>query len=160
MIINDAVNDIFPSEREIVVTYRCDREKKPHILVNGKINTGVMGFGSNIESSFFNEWKKLCEDGEHTDQSALSTLLERQVELGKINSRQMYDSYSVRVLDGNIYNDVTCRIGKIFHFKSAGRRRNKHFGFMIFAFLQRLFPETISWCVEVNRKYRLFIWHK
>ena len=28
----------------------------------GKVNTGVMGFGSNIESSFFNEWKKLCED--------------------------------------------------------------------------------------------------
>lgn len=52
LIINDAVNEIFPSEKEIVVTYRCDREKKPHILVNGKINTGVMGFGSDIESSF------------------------------------------------------------------------------------------------------------
>lgn len=160
LLIEDIAAEIFPAEKEIVVTYRCDREKKQHILINGKINAGVMGFGAGVESSFFEKWKGLCEDKEHTDQSAISTLLERQVELEKINSRQMYDSYSVRVLDGNIYNDVTCRIGKIFHFKSAGRRRNKHFGFMLFAFLQRLFPKNISWCVEVNRKYRLFIWHK
>lgn len=160
LIVEDIASDIFPSEKEIVVTYRCDREKKPHILVNGKINTGVMGFGSCITSSFFDEWKKLCEDGEYTDQSALSTLLERKIKLENVDSLQLYDDYNVRILDGNIYNDVTCRIGKVFHFKSAGRKRNKYFGFKLFALIQRMFPTSVSRIIGLNRKYRWFVWHK
>lgn len=158
LLIEDIATEIFPAEKEIVVTYRCDREKKQHILINGKINAGVMGFGSGVESSFFDKWKELCEDKEHTDQSAISALLEQQVELENIDSLQRYDDYTVRILDGNIYNDVTCRIGKIFHFKNAGRHLNKRLGFSCFSFIQYRFPHVVAAAVRFNREKKLWIW--
>ena len=152
------VEELFPAERDIVVTCRCEREKKPHILVNGKINTGVMAFGPGVETPFFERWKGLCADGEHTDQSALSALLGEAVDLERIGSRQPYGDYTVRVIDGNIYNDVTCRIGKIFHFKNAGRQFNKRIGFAAFTAAQRLVPGLIASAVRWNRKTGCFIW--
>ncbi len=160
LLIEDVSEEIFPAERDIVVTCRCDREKKPHILVNGKINTGVMAFGPGVGPAFFETWKSLCADGEHTDQSALSALLGEHVDFEKIGSRQPYGDYAVRVLDGNIYNDVTCRIGKIFHFKNAGRQFNKRLGFAAFTVAQRLFPKSIASCIALNRKYHWFVWRQ
>ena len=158
--VENCIAEIFPTNNEIMVTYRCDREKKEHILINGKINAGVMGFGKEIEDDFFGKWEKFCEDKEQTDQSALSLLLEEKIDFKQINSRQSYGKYIVHTLDGNIYNDVSCRIGKIFHFKSAGRKRNKHIGFVLFALFQSLFPEKVSKLVELNRKHRWFVWRK
>lgn len=61
LLIEDIATEIFPAEKEIVVTYRCDREKKQHILINGKINAGVMGFGSGVESSFLINGKSFAK---------------------------------------------------------------------------------------------------
>lgn len=158
LLVENVVEEIFPQEREIVVTYRCNRERKSHILINGKINAGVMGFGSAVSDAFFDEWKKICDDGEHTDQSALSDLLESRVELERIGSIQPYGPYEVRILDGNIYNDVTCRTGKIFHFKNAGRRLNKRLGFTSFAVAHRLFPRVVRGLVDFNRRHQWFVW--
>ncbi len=157
--VDDCIQNMFPNDDEIVVTYRCDREKKPHILVNGKINAGVMCFGKNIGDEFFSEWASICLDKEQTDQSALSCLLDREVTLERINSVQLYGKYCVRVLDGNIYNDVTCRVGKIFHFKSAGRKLNRYIGIMSFSFLLYHFPKVVRKMVSINRRYRLFVWN-
>lgn len=158
LLVENVAADIFPKDREIVVTYRCERERKPHILINGKINAGVMGFGAAVPDAFFDAWKALCADGEHTDQSALSELLEREVELERMGSVQPYHDLEVRVLDGTVYNDVTCREGKIFHFKNAGRRLNKRFGFSAFALAQRLFPGPVARLVGLNRQRRWFVW--
>lgn len=154
----DCIGELFPGDDEIVVTYRCDRERKPHILINGKINAGVMAFGKHVGDDFFGAWKHICDDREQTDQSGLSKLLEQEIRLEDIGSRQRFGAYTVRVLDGNIYNDVTCRIGRIFHFKNAGRQFNKRLGFGVFAWLHRLFPELVAFIVALNRKYRLFVW--
>lgn len=158
LLVENVVRDVFPQEREIVVTYRCNRERKPHILINGKINAGVMAFGAAVSDTFFGAWKEMCADGEHTDQSALSALLEPHVELERIGSVQVYGEYEIRILDGNIYNDVTCRTGKIFHFKNAGRRLNKRLGFTSFAVAHRLFPRLMTRIVAFNRRRQWFIW--
>lgn len=158
--IDDCIQDMSPKDDEIVVTYRCDREKKPHILINGKINAGVMCFGKNIGDEFFSEWASICLDKEQTDQSALSCLLDREINLESLNSVQPYGKYHVRVLDGNIYNDVTCRVGKIFHFKSAGRKLNKYLGIMIFSFFLNHFPTLVRKMISINRKYGLFVWNE
>lgn len=158
LFIEDGLKDIFPDSKDIVVTYRCDREKKPYVLANGKINAGVMGFGSDIKSEFFERWKALCADGEHTDQSAISELLEKEVKLDRVETRQNLGEYIVKVVDGNIYNDVTCRIGKIFHFKRVGRRWNKRIGFVLFAFLQRNVPHLVERLVRINREKKVFVW--
>lgn len=158
LFVENSIDEIFPRDREIVVTYRCKRELKPHILINGKINTGIMGFGVAISDAFFDEWEKICDDGEHTDQSALSTLLEQSVELERIGSVQPYEDYAIRIIDGNIYNDVTCRTGKIFHFKNAGRQLNKRLGFTAFSVAHRLFPRFVMKIVALNRHHQWFVW--
>lgn len=151
-----------PEPDEVVVTYRCARENKPYILVNGKINTGVMAFGRDVPSSFFQAWKDLCADPEHTDQSALSVLLEERgvdwTRLGEAQTLEALPGVRVRVLDGNLYNDTTCRTGALFHFKSAGRRGNKRFWYQIFVRLLRLAPGFVRGAVDFNRKHRLLVW--
>ena len=158
--VEDCIKEIFPEDDEIIVTYRCNRERKPHILINGKINAGVMGFGKKVKIDFFEQWKGICEDKEQTDQSALSLLLDGWVKWESFGSRQEYAGNIVRVLDGNIYNDVSCRTGKIFHFKSAGRQLNKRLSFFIFTIVQQLFPESMARLVALNRKHHWFVWHQ
>lgn len=158
LVIEDVFAHLWPREKDIIVTYRCDREKKEHILSNGKINTGVMSFGSAVDHAFFESWRKICEDKEHTDQSALSLLLENCVDWNLLGKEQPCMGYAVRVMDGNEYNDTTCRVGKIFHFKSVGRRLNKKIGYWFFSVMQNRFPELIRKIVTYNRKHRLFVW--
>lgn len=76
LLIEDVASRLLPQKNQVVLTRRCQRECKPHILINGKINAGVMAFGSEVGSEFFNSWRALCQDKEHTDQSALSSLIE------------------------------------------------------------------------------------
>lgn len=158
LLVENCIKEFFPEEDEIVVTYRCNRERKSHIFINGKINAGVMGFGKKIGADFFDKWKRVCEDKEQTDQSALSQLLDGQVEWEKFGSRQRYGNNIVRVLDGNLYNDVSCRTGKVFHFKSAGRVLNKRIGFTFFIVMQQLFPKLVISAVRWNRKTSFFVW--
>lgn len=149
-----------PQDDEVVVTARCDREKKPHVLINGLINTGVMAFGRNVPPAFFQAWKDLCEQPGHTDQSALSDLLKNNgVNFTLHNEVQTACGVHVRVLDGNVYNDTSCRTGGIFHFKSAGRRGNKRRWYQIFVALLRWCPSLVREAVRLNRQHRLLVWH-
>lgn len=158
----EVLHGLIPSTPdEVVVTYRCIREQKPHVLVNGRINAGVMAFGGDVPATFFQAWKNLCADPEHTDQSALSLLLEQHgVDWSRLDEAQTLESLgiNVRVLDGNIYNDTSCRTGGIFHFKSAGRRGNKRFWYQLFVTLLRCFPDLMCRAVRENRRRGLLVW--
>lgn len=149
---------LWPSDNQVVLTRRCRRECKPHILINGKINAGVMAFGSNVEPAFFKAWQNLCEDREHTDQSAMSALVEPYLDWNLLDVPQPGPDCTIILRDGNIYNDVTCRTGKIFHFKNAGRKDNKRIGYVLFSFIQRLIPKAVASLISWNRKYELYVW--
>lgn len=160
LVLDPACLDVLkPAPDEVVVTYRCRRENKPHILINGKINTGVMAFGSDLPSAFFDVWRDLCRDSEHTDQSALSVFMEENgVDWARLDAEQSCSPVRVRVLDGEVYNDTSCRVGQIFHFKSAGRRLSKLLWYRGFAFIQRLLPGVVRYLVGQNRRRGLFVW--
>ena len=158
LLINDVAEDLWPEGNQVVVTRRCLRECKPHILINGKINSGVMAFGPMVDHAFFQAWRALCENREHTDQSALSTLIEPYLDWDALGQLQQGPGCTIRLLDGNIYNDVTCRSGKIFHFKNAGRQGNKRLGYAVFSVVQRLLPGLVSRLIGWNRKHGWYIW--
>ncbi len=143
-----------PVRGGLTVTARCEREKQPHILVNGKLNAGVLAFDKTVSANLFASWRLLCEDPEHTDQSALSTLLDGKIHWEHFETPQVLpEGYSVRVLDGNLYNDTTCRKGLILHFKNAGRHKAKWRSFLILAWCQRTMPTLTARCIALNRKY-------
>lgn len=149
---------LWPLENQIVLTSRHQRERKPHILVNGKINTGVMSFGSAIPPAFFKAWRTLCKNKEHTDQSSISTLVDPYIDWNLLNIPQITPHCAIILRDGNIYNDVTCRSGKIFHFKNAGRRNNKRIGYTLFSIVQRLLPNLVAALIRWNKKYEFYVW--
>lgn len=158
LLIEDVLEKLLPAGGQIIVTRRCDRERRPHILINGKINAGVLGFGHAVGKEFFAQWRSLCAVGEHTDQSALSAILDAWVDWKQLEISQQGPGYAVRLLDGNLYNDVTCRTGKILHFKNAGRRANKRLGYAVFATLQRRFPTLMKKLIKKNREYGWLVW--
>lgn len=158
LLIEDVASRLLPQKNQVVLTRRCQRECKPHILINGKINTGVMAFGSEVGSDFFNSWRALCQDKEHTDQSALSSLIEPYINWDQLDTPQSGPYCEIVLLDGNIYNDVTCRSGKIFHFKNAGRHKNKRIGYAIFSTLQQLLPKMTTNLIRLNRKHGWYVW--
>ena len=117
-----------------------------------------MAFGPMVDHAFFQAWRALCENREHTDQSALSTLIEPYLDWDALGQLQQGPGCTIRLLDGNIYNDVTCRSGKIFHFKNAGRQGNKRLGYAVFSVVQRLLPGLVSRLIGWNRKHGWYIW--
>lgn len=158
LLLEDIASQLWPQPNQVILTKRCLREWKPHVLVNGKINAGVMAFGSNVGHAFFEAWRTLCEDKEHTDQSALSALVDPYLDWEKLNISQPGPHCEVMLLDGNIYNDVTCRSGKIFHFKNAGREKKKRIRHALFAGLQRWLPKLTARLIRWNRTQRIYIW--
>lgn len=154
-----ALDTLEPAFDEVVVTNRCRRDNKPHILINGKINCGVMAFGKDLPASFFKTWHAQCEDPEFTDQSALSLILDDNgVDWQDLNSSQRCCYVRVRILDGEIFNDTSCRVGQIFHFKSAGRRFSKLFWYYSFVLMLRVFPGLVRLLVRLNRRHGFLVW--
>ena len=162
-LIIESVDELWPTEPDgLVVTARCPREHAPHQRVNGMINAGVMAFGPEIPAEFFLKWKEKCiNDVNATDQSALSDMLaEANIDFGAFDSSQPCWWGSVVVRNGEIYNDVTCRTGKIFHFKSIARRTKKLLTYKIFSAIYAAFPHMVETLVRYNRKHRLWVWTK
>lgn len=109
------------------VTFRHYAEQSERFYVNGMINAGVMFFnGGKRLLPLIEKWIEGCEPKEATDQSAMSEILSEVVDWTERD--RMYDWYglSVKIFDGEIYNDVLCRSGKIFHFKSVGRKEERY----------------------------------
>lgn len=157
----EKVDELWPEKSDdIVVTARCPREHAPHQFANGMINSGVMAFGSGIPADFFQQWKERClRDKIATDQSALSDILAKEgIDFGKFDIRQPCFWGNTIVRDGEIYNDVTCRTGKIFHFKSIARRRKKLFTYKLFSALHAAIPDHIERLVRYNREHRVYVW--
>ena len=159
-LIMESISELWPSQDAmLVVTGRCPREQKPHFIENGKINAGVMAFGPGLPEAFFQEWKRLCAEEDHTDQSALSLMLDREnIEFGLFDVPQNFMNFAVVVREGAVYNDVTCRVGKIFHVKSVGRRASKMFFYKLFFAVSELLPNMVSGLVRLNRKHAFYIW--
>ena len=157
------IDELWPDEPDgIVVTARHPREHAPHQFANGIINSGVMAFGAAISSEFFAHWKERClSDANATDQSALSDLLAAEnVDFWTFDVKQPCRWGSVVVRDGEIYNDVTCRTGKIFHFKSIARRGKKLLTYKLFSLLYAALPGFVEGLVRYNRKHRIIVWKK
>lgn len=162
-LIIENVDELWPDEPDcIVVTARCPREHAPHQFANGMINSGVMAFGAGISAEFFQLWKGKCiQDGNATDQSALSDMLvEANVDFGRFDAKQPCFWGGVVVRDGEVYNDVTCRTGKIFHFKSIARRTKKLITYKLFSVVFSAFPRLAESLVKYNRKHRLYVWKR
>jgi uncharacterized protein YjiS (DUF1127 family) len=156
------IDELWPDEPDcIVVTARCPRERDAsHVLVNGRINAGVMAFGSSVPAAFFRQWKERClQDTNATDQSALSDMLaEENIDFEKFDVRQPCWWGGVVVRDGEVYNDITNRTGKIFHSKNdLIRRPKKLFLFKIFSTFLAAFPSLVEALVRYNRKHRLYV---
>lgn len=162
-LIIEKVDELWPDDADgIVVTARCPREHAPHQFANGMINSGVMAFGAGLAVGFFAQWKEKClQDPSATDQSALSSMLvDANVDFKKFDAKQNCFWGSVIVRDGEIYNDVTCRTGKIFHFKSIARRAKKLFTYKLFSALYTALPGFVERVVRYNRQHRLWVWKR
>ena len=162
-LIIENIDELWPKESDgIVVTARCPREHAPHLLINGMINAGVMAFGADTPSEFFAYWKERClRDANATDQSALSDMLAAEnVDFRTFDVNQSCRWGSVIVRDGETYNDVTCRTGKIFHFKSIARRGKKLLTYKLFSLLYAVVPCVVEGLVRYNRKHRIVVWKK
>ncbi len=146
---------------DIAVTPRALREQKEAILRNGLINSGVLYFNNTPEVlAFFDEWAQGCADGQVSDQKALSDILGKEVDFFAENKDQVYQGLHIRLLDANIYNDVTCRTGFLFHCKSVARRRSKYRFYCVLTFLMCHFPSLCSALVAFNRKHGIFVYKK
>lgn len=160
LFIENVFTHLHAEKEQIILTRRCRREWHPDYFKNGKINTGVMSFGSEMSSSFFAAWRKLACEERHSDQSALSALIEPHVDWDILEKEQDSPWGKVKLLDGNIYNDVTCREGKVLHFKQAGRIKKKRVRYKIFASLCMNFPSLTKKIISFNRKKQIAVWKK
>ncbi|WP_111430040.1 hypothetical protein [Rhodobacteraceae bacterium DSL-40] len=108
-------------DADVAVTPRHPRERTPHHLVNGDLNSGVLFFsGRPPARALLAAWAEACAEGQRTDQQALSDLL-APFDLLAGPEELARDGLRLRKLDARIYNDVGLRTGKILHFKNAGR---------------------------------------
>ena len=58
-------------------------------------------------------------------------------------------------LDSRIYNDVSSTIGKIWHFKNAGRRFHKRQKWYFSTRLEKIAPKWLSYRTEKRRRATL-----
>ncbi len=130
---------------DIAVTPRHPKElMAPDPFRNGRLNSGVVFFASNVRSvALMRQWRAICEAGVHTDQMALSDLLEPVDLSGPLGIAELGDA-SILKLDPRIYNDVSCKTGKLWHFKNAGRRFHKKRRWWAAVMWERLTPTGLA----------------
>lgn len=118
---------------------------------NGRLNSGVMYFANNETAQpLLEQWRTVCADGVHTDQMAISDILEPTDLKGPLGIASLGD---VRVLklDPRIYNDVACKTGRLWHFKNAGRRFHKKRRWWAAAMRERFTPTRFAARVAKQR---------
>lgn len=118
---------------------------------NGRVNAGVMYFANNETAQpLLEQWRTVCADGVHTDQMAISDILEPTDLNGSLGIASLGD---VRVLklDPRIYNDVACKTGRLWHFKNAGRRFHKKRRWWAAAMRERFTPTRFAARVAKQR---------
>ncbi|NJB68025.1 hypothetical protein GGQ74_001698 [Desulfobaculum xiamenense] len=146
---------------DLCVTPRGRRENKPHILKNGLLNSGFMYFAYNdAVMEFIARWGEACAGGQVSDQKALSDILSVNIDFNRGLGIQKFRDINVKLIDPDIYNDVTCRTGSVFHCKSVARTKRKYIFYKIFSFLACAFPKVVDRVVRFNRKHRIFIYKR
>ncbi|XPV76851.1 MAG: putative nucleotide-diphospho-sugar transferase [Desulfovibrio sp.] len=146
---------------DIAVTPRGAREDKPFLMRNGKINSGVVYLNNTPEVlDFIKRWEALCADGTISDQKALSDMLEEEIEFDLSKPVQKYKGMTVKLLDPDEFNDVTCKTGRIFHCKSVGRRKAKYIFYRAFIFMASTVPGFLDKLISLNRKHRFVVYKR
>ena len=113
---------------DIGLTFKHYREQsREDFSMNGIINAGVIFFNTQKNKkkivSFVQKWDHLCsKDPDSTDQKVLSDMIYEKALAGFSFT---YDNLRFKLLPSEIYNDVKISTGSIFHFKAAGRRKDK-----------------------------------
>ena len=146
--------DVFKNA-DIAVTPRHPKERKEKYYANGLLNAGVVFFRNNHEgvAELISTWRKKCEEPDTTDQKALSDLLSEEIILLESSAvLQEWRGVRVELLDAKIYNDVSCRTGKLFHFKNAGRTEKHRNRYRRFVRIQAVIPQVIKFLVAFNRQ--------
>ena len=144
---------------DIAVTPRHPKERKKSYYANGLINTGFIFFKNTHDiKDFITLWINKCEEIDSTDQQALSAILGDKIQLLGSTDKQYWDTLKVSLLDAEIYNDVSCRTGKIFHFKNAGRMEKARRRYRRFVKIQRCIPFLMEMFIGINRRLRILIW--
>jgi Nucleotide-diphospho-sugar transferase len=106
---------------DVAVTPRTARERQPKYLENGALNAGVLWFANTPEARrLLSDWTEACDEGDRTDQKALSDLLAAFDLLGGLGPVTR-DDLTVLRLDAREFNDVRLKTGRVLHFKNAGR---------------------------------------
>ena len=117
---------------DICFTFRhyCEQTMSDFVK-NGLINSGVIFFLNQERQkqyllSFLTLWKNYCSsDPELTDQMALSNIITNFINIKRPIGNYQFMGLNIGLLESEFYNDVKCKTGYIFHFKSAVRRNIK-----------------------------------
>lgn len=141
------------SGTDVAVTPRHPKEmlsKTPYW--NGTLNSGVIFFRNAPEViSFLNIWETECSVDEKNDQLALSDVLkDADIEGGLGKGRAQ--GVDVLKLPAVTYNDISCSIGKLWHFKNAGRRSKKKNKRIMAIFIANYTPWLMKWWLAGKRR--------
>ena len=111
---------------DICVTPRHPKELRSATpFVNGTLNAGVIFFKNTpAVQDLVKIWDEECGVGDKSDQMALSdVLVAADIKAG--SGVGYAHGLTIQKLPAVLYNDVSCSIGKLWHFKNAGRRSSK-----------------------------------
>lgn len=142
---------------DIGITPRHTKERKPEYFTNGLINAGFIFFRNTKNvSALIDKWIISCQEHDTTDQKALSDILKMNVDILNGATKQKYEELCVLLLDPSVYNDVSCKTGRMFHFKNAGRREASLIKYRNFVSLQAKFPRIIELITNFRRLWLKF----
>jgi len=137
---------------DIAITPRHKKEQKQEYYINGLINSGFIFFkNSKNTKSIVEKWIIACKETNTTDQKALSDILKEQIDILYGKSNQQFDDTKILLLDPEIYNDVSCKTGIIFHFKNAARREKSLKKYRKFVVFQKRFTILVRTVVKLRR---------
>lgn len=137
---------------DIAITPRHTKERKPEYFTNGLINAGFIFFkNSKTVKPLIDKWILSCQEQDTTDQKALSDILKTKIDIINGKKQQKYYNINVLLLDPSIFNDVSCKTGRMFHFKNAGRRELSLKKYRNFVSLQEKFPLIIRAITALRR---------
>jgi len=139
---------------DISVTPRHPNElKSENPYKNGTLNAGVLFFKNTAPvKTFIESWISQCALDQVSDQMAISELLEDARLTNGAFGLVKCGPLSVLKLDARIYNDVGSTIGKIWHFKNAGRRFHKRRRYLKAALLDRFFQKSRTHAIQNRRR--------
>ncbi|MFT5006865.1 MAG: hypothetical protein ACI8YI_002495 [Paracoccaceae bacterium] len=143
---------------DIAVTPRHPKEmlsKKPYL--NGTLNAGVIFFRNTPDViSFIDVWESECGIDDKSDQMALSDVVQDADIKGGIGIGRAH-GVDVLKLPAVRFNDVSCSIGKLWHFKNAGRRSSKKNKRALAIFVSNQAPWAMTWWLARKRRTSMWI---